>query len=559
MRNGNYFTFTAEVYNECDTLECTAKKEAERKSQTYDVYTKLYVRHWDRWEVEGRYHHVFIAFSNTRDYSKPVDFKIVDVMKGMKANCPIYPFGGAEQYDISPDGQEIAVNAELDTFDVSWKTGWKIFTIHVNINDKSVGNPVSITDFTEARTQNPLYSPNGTLIAFLSMERPGYEADKLTLTLFNRNTKQYQFITKNWDRSIDGMVWSPSGRTMIVTIEEDAEHKVYAVDLYKRYSNVLINEGGNSGIIHVSGNVFALSRAFWTSPSDIYSFQYDEAQMTIRDLVQLTNYNKDLLSEYHMDTPSKFYFRGANGDRVQAWLFKPIDFNPSKKYPVVNLIHGGPQGAYSNGWSYRWNPQLWVSHGYAVYAINFHGSTGFGQAFTDSVRGNWGGSPFIDIMNGTDALLRQYSWLDGDRIGCAGASYGGYMINWIAGQTDRFKALVNHDGTFDSISKYFVTEELFFQEWEFYGTPWENPKFYDMWTPRRFVEKWKTPMLILHGGYDFRVPLSEGMATFTALQRRGIPSRLVYFPTENHWVLDPENGIEWYRNVLEWLDTYLKK
>jgi len=293
-----------------------------------------------------------------------------------------------------------------------------------------------------------------------------------------------------------------------------------------------------------------------SSPPDIWSFSYNGNISNISNLNQLTNENKDILKSVELGIPEIYYFRGAKGDVVQLWLLRPIGWSSSKTWPLVQLIHGGPQGYFGDSWGWRWNAQLWASRGYAVSLVNFHGSTGFGQRFTNDIFGNWGSYPFIDIMNATDFLLEKFTWIDRTKLSACGASYGGYMINWILGNTDRFNSLVCHDGLFDTLSSYYSTDELFFPEWEFKGTPWDNPKLYDMWNPSNLVANWKTPTLVIHGGRDYRVDLSQGLGTFTALQRLGIPSEFLYFPQENHFVSNPMNSIKWYNTVLDWLDKW---
>jgi len=276
----------------------------------------------------------------------------------------------------------------------------------------------------------------------------------------------------------------------------------------------------------------------------------------LKNWKQLTFENEVILSNLQLSQPESFYFSGWNNTNVQGWLFKPFGWNPSKSYPLAFLIHGGPQGSWNSDWSYRWNPQLFSSRGYVTVTVNPHGSTGFGQTFTDLVSGHWGGIPFHDLMKGVDYILNQYQWIDSDRTCALGASFGGYMINWINGQTNRFKCLVVHDGMFDTKTSYFGTEELWFPEWEFKGLPWKNPSLYDKWNPSNNVGKWETPTLVIHGGKDYRLPIENGISAFTALQRQSIPSKMLYFPEENHWVLRPKNSILWYDTVLSWLDQW---
>jgi dipeptidyl aminopeptidase/acylaminoacyl peptidase len=259
-----------------------------------------------------------------------------------------------------------------------------------------------------------------------------------------------------------------------------------------------------------------------------------------------------------MGAPEEFWFEGADGDQVHGWLLKPVGFKEGSKYPVAYLIHGGPQGSYTDHFHYRWNPQAYAGAGYVTVAVNFHGSTGYGQAFTDSIRRDWGGKPYRDLMLGLDHVIASYDYVDGERVCALGASFGGYMVNWIAGQTNRFACLVNHDGEFDVRASYFATEELWFPEWDFGGPPWEQAELFTRWSPAEHVGKWKTPMLVIHGAKDYRLPDTEGFATFNALQRLGVPSKFVYFPDENHWVLKSRNSVFWHDTVIAWLDEWTK-
>jgi dipeptidyl aminopeptidase/acylaminoacyl peptidase len=272
---------------------------------------------------------------------------------------------------------------------------------------------------------------------------------------------------------------------------------------------------------------------------------------------RLTDINADVMTHARIGATEPFTFAGAKGDMVHAWAVKPIDFDAGKKYPLAFLVHGGPQGSFGDGWSYRWNAETYAAAGYAVVMVDFHGSTGYGQAFTDAINGDWGGAPYEDLMAGLDAALAKYPWIDGARACALGASYGGWMIDYLAGRTDRFKCLVTHDGILSNPMNYYGTEELWFPEWELGGTPWDKPEGYAKYDPMSLVGNWKTPTLVIHGAKDYRVPDVQGLAVFTALQRKGIPSKLLYFPDENHWVLKPADSILWHETVLGWLDQYI--
>lgn len=328
--------------------------------------------------------------------------------------------------------------------------------------------------------------------------------------------------------------------------------KIFKLDLASGQARELVGEHYNSTLACAAGRMVFIQDSM-TEPAEIWTARSDGS-----DMRRLTNINDDRVKIALMSKPEEFYFTGALNERVHAWILKPVGFTDGRKYPVAFIIHGGPQGSVEDHFHYRWNLQTFAGAGYAVVSVNFHGSTGFGQAFTDSISGDWGGKPFEDLMKGLDHSLASYRWLDPDRVAALGASYGGWMINWINGHTDRFKCLVNHDGGFDEFANYFTTDELWFPEWEYKGTPWEKPELYDKFSPSRYVANWKTPTPVIHGAKDYRLVDGEGIATFTALQRRGIPSELLYFPDENHWVLAVENSIVWHETILAWLQRWLK-
>jgi dipeptidyl aminopeptidase/acylaminoacyl peptidase len=310
----------------------------------------------------------------------------------------------------------------------------------------------------------------------------------------------------------------------------------------------------NSALAVASGDRLVFLQDSLTSPAEVFTARADGSELR-----QLTRVNAERLAAARMSQPEEFWFAGAGGDQVHGWILKPVDFTPGRRYPLAFLIHGGPQGSWEDHFHYRWNPQAYAGAGYVTVTIDFHGSTGYGQAFTDAIRGDWGGKPYEDLMKGLDHVLATYDYVDPSRMGALGASYGGWMVNWIAGHTDRFKCLVSHDGEFNVESSYYSTEELWFPEWDLLGPPWEQKALYEKFSPSTYVTQWKTPMLVIHGAKDFRLVDTEGMSVFTALQRRGVPSKLLWFPDENHWVLKAKNSILWHDTVIGWLDQWLKK
>lgn len=551
---GNQIAFSAEVYPDAD-MAATAKRDAEKASDPVQAmkFDRLFVRHWDSWE-DGKRSHLFVL-PVARDEGKPWRSagEPVDLMAGIDADCPTKPFGGAEDYSWSPDGKEIAYTAQLGA-DIAWSTDLNIYRV------PATGGPSTpITADNKATDTGPVYSPDGATIAFRSMSRPGFESDRLRIQLLDRASGKTRTLTEGWDRSADSIAWRPDGKAILTTAAESARHKIFSIDVASGQPVELVGQHYNSGVAILSGGEAAAHRIVFaqdslSSPAEIFT-----ADAAGGDLRRLTHFNDERLKLAQMGEVGEFTFTGALGEKVQAWILKPAGWQAGKKYPVAFIVHGGPQGAIDDHFHYRWNLQAYAGAGYSVIAVNFHGSTGFGQAFTDSISGDWGGKPFEDLMKGLDFALANYDWLDGNRVAALGASYGGWMINWINGHTDRFRCLVNHDGGFDEAANYFTTEELWFPEWEFKGTPWTNRELYEKFSPSRYVDRWKTPTLVIHGALDYRLVDAEGIATFTALQRRGIPSQFLYFPDENHWVQKPKNSIVWHHTVLGWLEKWLRK
>jgi dipeptidyl aminopeptidase/acylaminoacyl peptidase len=557
---GDFFVFTTDVYVDCADLQCTANRDAAvaaRGPNTGFVYDKLFVRHWDVWET-GKISHIFVQSMLYDGVRMEVRGNPRDVMFGMSAESPITPFGGAEQFDISPDGTEIVFNADLVNREQAWSTGWRIYTVKVYGSQA----PQWLTSQIVARTTNPAYSPDGSAISYLAMDRPGIESDRLHLEIYNRTTGAFIKVTDKWDRSIDDYSWKDNKNFFVVAADYGVE-KLFtcsataSADVKVELSELIDNSAPTS----IGAGQYLLQRHSYTKVFDIWTFSYNNG---VQNLSQLTYSNKAFTTQFSLPEAELFFFTGSDNEKVQGFMIKPINFDPTKKYPVAHLIHGGPESPWTTAWSTRWNPALWASRGYAVVMINPAGSPGQGQAFTDAVRNDWGGRPFQDLMLGLDYILAQNPWMDVNRVAACGASYGGYMINWINGHTDRYKALVCHDGVFDTVSMYFSTEELWFPESEYCPIPdrgckpWEKQfaEGFEKFNPRNFVQNWKTPTLVIHSSNDYRIPIAEGLSAFTALQRRGIPSRLLHFPLENHWVLNSANSVMWYDNVLGWLDQY---
>ena len=502
------------------------------------VMDQLLYRHWDQWE-DGKYSHLFVWRS---------DKDLKDLTPGLATDTPIHPFGGMEQVSISPDGRWLAYVARVGGREIAWTTNTDVFLVATDGSARAL----NITSENKAYDFDPAFSPDGKTIGILQMKRPGFEADRQRISVYDVATKKLRVVTEQWDRSAGQIDWAADGKTIYTHADNVGNVAIYSVDVATGTTKMLVEKGTNLDV-RVAGNRLAFTKDTLKSPVELYTMKPDGT-----DVRQLTKLNAERLSKITFGEPEQFSFKGAKGDTVYGYVIKPSGFTGGKA-PVAFLIHGGPQGSFGDHFHYRWNPEFYAGAGYGVVFIDFHGSTGYGQAFTDAISGDWGGAPFEDLMTGLDAALAKYTWLDGSRVAALGASYGGYMINWINGHTDRFKALVCHDGIFDTRFAYYDTEEVWFPEWEHHATPYDKPEEFEKVSPAAFVKNWKTPTLVVHGGLDYRIPDSHGMATFTALQRKNIASRFLQFPDENHWVLKPQNSRLWHQEVLAWIDRYTKK
>lgn len=550
---GDRIALSAEVYPDCEDLRCTADRNAERDASPVKalVFEKLMVRHWDRW-FDGRRNHILTMAIRAGAVPEAAG-EPVDLLKGLDHDSPTRPFGGNEEYAWSPDGSQIAFTAKM-VDDAAWSTDLDIYTAGAE------GGPiVCITSGNEAVDTQPVYSPDGSTIAYLAMKRPRYEADRYRIALYDRRSGSTRVLTEEWDRSPSAIAFSPDGKKLIAAAGDTARKAIFAVDLSSGKADKIIADHSNSGVAVAAaasgpgaGRIVFAQESF-SAPKEIFTARLDGSELR-----RITRFNDDRLAEARRSEAEEFWFKGARGDRVHGWILKPVDYVEGNKYPLALIIHGGPQGSNEDEFHYRWNPQPYAGAGYVVVMIDFHGSTGYGQEFSDSIRGQYGGLPYEDLMKGVDHVLETYPFVNGDRMCALGASFGGYMINWIAGQTDRFRCLVTHDGEFDSRACYYATEELWFPEWDSQGTPWENPEGYEKWSAQSYVANWKTPMLIIHGAKDFRLPETEALSAFNALQRLGIPSKFLYFPDENHWVLKAKNSILWHETVIDWLDRWAK-
>ncbi|MCB9853305.1 MAG: S9 family peptidase [Phycisphaerales bacterium] len=542
--SGKHIAYTMEVFPELKSVKDTVDRldEIAKQKQTGRVYDKLFFRHWDTWK-DGRRSHIFVRKLDSDDES-------IDIMRGMDADAPSKPFGGPEEITFTPQGYGIVFACRDEGREEAWSVNFDLFTASIDGSSR----PKRLTKQNKAWDTTPVFSPDGETLAYLAMSRAGFEADRFRIVLRDWRTGSERVLTDEWDRSPSEIAWAPDAATIYTSAGNLGQNSIFAIDVETGRVKTIVEQGSNGGI-NVIDKRLLFSRDTLKSPAELFTIARDGS-----DEKPVTQINKEKVAAARMGDYEQFTFKGWNGEQVHGYVVKPVDFSVSRKYPIAFLIHGGPQGSFGNHFHYRWNPQAYAGAGYAAVMIDFHGSTGYGQAFTDSIRNDWGGKPLEDLKKGLDAALDKYDWLDGRRVSALGASYGGYMINWIAGNwSDRFRCLVNHDGNLCERLAYFDTEELWFPEWEHGGAPWENPDGYEKHNPLNFVKNWKTPMLVIHGGMDYRVVDTQGMSTFTALQRRGIPSKFLYFPDENHWVLKPSNSIQWHETVIEWLDQWTKK
>ncbi|HVY80928.1 MAG TPA: S9 family peptidase [Steroidobacteraceae bacterium] len=542
---GNRIAVSMEVFIDCADLKCTKDRAdaKEKQKATGRVYDRLFVRHWDTWS-DGTRSHLFVAdIGADGKASTPVD-----VSKGLDGDVPSKPFGGDEEYAFTPDGSAIVFSMRVAGREEPWSTNFDLYRAPA---DGSAA-PTNLTAANKAWDTQPVFLANGDM-AYLAMERPGFEADRFHVVLRDAKTGAIRPLTLSWDRSVSHLGVTGDGKRLLATTEDVGQEALYVIDVPSGTPHKLVGMGMVSDYSAAKGSVvYAL--ASLGGPADLYSVRVSGG--TPR---RLTSVNEAVLGQRAMSAYEQFSFKGWNDETVYGYVMKPYGFTAGARYPVAFIVHGGPQASFANAWSYRWNPQVFAGQGYGVVFIDFHGSPGYGQAFTDSISKDWGGKPLEDLQKGLAAALEKYPWLDGSNACALGASYGGFMINWIAGKwSDRFKCLVNHDGVFDQRMMYYATEELWFPEWENGGPYYANPQAYEKFNPADFVTNWRTPMLVIHSEQDFRVPLEQGLGTFTALQRQGIPSRLLTFPDENHWVLKPANSVQWHHAVFDWLASYLK-
>jgi len=547
--NGERIALSMGVYRDCADLACskTRAAAADKNKATGKVYDRLFVRHWDTW-ADGRN---AVLYSAPLDPSGKVSAAPVSLSGSIDGDVPSKPFGDRDEYRFSPDGKSIVFGVRVAGKTEAWSTNFDLYTV-----PSSGGAPRNLTPDNPAWDAKPTFSPDGKTLAYLAMKKPGFEADRFQLMFMDVATGKKRMVADKWDRSIADYKWTPDGSAILAAADDVGNHRLFSIDAASGKVTSLSSNGYVSAF-DVQGDTVVVAQASLSGPAQLYKARLGDSKTAA---VQLTNLNAEALKDVKFGEYEQFSFKGAKGDTVYGYVMKPWNAVAGQKYPLAFLIHGGPQGSFGNSWSYRWNPQTYAGAGYATVFIDFHGSTGYGQAFTDSISGDWGGKPLEDLKKGLDAAVKKYPFLDRERSCALGASYGGYMVNWIAGNwSDGFKCLVNHDGVFDTRGMAYATEELWFTEWENGGTYYDKPAQYEKHNPVHHVKKWKTPMLVIQGDLDFRIPTSQALGTFSALQRQGVESKLIVFPDENHWVLKPANSVQWHHTVKGWLDQHLMK
>ena len=533
--DGRWFAFSSEVYPDCTDDESNAKRaeEVEKSKVKAKIFDKLPYRIWNAWK-DGKRNHLFVLPVGG---GKPFDLTPGDY------DTPPVDLGGNWSFAWSPDSKEIAFERNTDPV-VATSTNNDIFVVSV-----TGGVPKRVTE-NQGNDSQPLYSPDGKYLAYLQMRRAGFEADQKQLILFERATGKRTNLTEKFDHSLNEVAWSPDSKFVFFNADDKGNESLFKMTIETQHVEPIVVTGYTHSIrVLPDGKSVVAAREMINHPVELYRIDAGA-----KSELKLTSVNDERLGGIAMNAKEEFWFKGAGGTRIHGFLVKPPAFDGSKQYPMILLVHGGPQGQWGDQFHYRWNAQLFASRGYVVVLLNPRGSTGYGQRFTDEISKDWGGKPYTDLMAGVDYVLKTFPYIDGSRVAAAGASYGGYMINWILGHTNRFRCLVSHDGVFNTKSMYGTTEELWFPEWEFGGTPYQKPELYEKWSPLAFARNFKTPTLVIHGQLDYRLDVSEGFQLFTALQRQGVKSKMLYFPDEGHFVAKPANAELWYKTVLDWID-----
>jgi dipeptidyl aminopeptidase/acylaminoacyl peptidase len=568
--DGKNIVFVSAVYPDCNPPPpgsgvtsddaCNKHRDEELKKSKVKakIFSRLFYRHWNTF-TEFKRSHLFVVSAEA-----PMSGAGNGTAAGTAATTPrdltpgdhdVPPFslGGQDMYAISPDGQEVAYTSNIDEVEAT-STNNEIFIVPIS-GSATAGKKISSSPGSDT---TPLYSPDGKYLAWRSQARAGFEADKWRLLVQDRQSGKTREVAQTFEYSIGSFSWASHQGEIVFTAERRGTSPLFSTLVGADWTTIAENVGLHADDLTFSNGILYFTRMSIEAPNEIWRLDLSTGHDT--NPTAVTHMNDALLSQIDMQPLESFAFKGANDEEVQGFMVKPPGFDPNKKYPLKFLIHGGPQGAWGNEWTYRWNAELFAASGnYVVVMINFHGSTGYGQKFTDSISGDWGGKPYVDLMKGLDYVEKTYPFIDKNREAALGASYGGYMANWLLGHTNRFKCIVSHDGTFNTESVYGTTEELWFPEWEFKGPPWKNRELYRKFSPHLFADKFKTPTLVVHGQNDYRLDVSEGFQLFTTLQRLKIPSKMLYFPDEGHWVLKPQNSQLWYKTVNDWVDQWCKR
>lgn len=546
--DGSAALLSISVFMDCppeNVLDCTRQRLDERAANpaTGMLYDQMFVRHWSSWE-DGRRAQLFIGTFDADGQLGNLQW----LTPGLNADIPSRPFGGSEEFSFAPDGKSIFFGARLATASEPWSTDFDIYQLEL----KEGATPRNLTADNAAWDAYPLPSADGSKLYYLAMSVPGFEADRFAIMELDLHSGERREVAPEWDRSAGPLALSADGKTLYTSADDEGSHSLFAIDVASGQATVLLGNGSVASFDLAAGQLVAGHNDF-QHPTDLYAL-HDGLWK------QLTHFNRDALDAMQFGEEEWFWFQGWNDEPVHGYVIKPANYERGKRYPVAFLIHGGPQGAWGNNFHYRWNPQSYAGQGFAVVAINFHGSTGYGQAFTDAISQHWGDRPLEDLQKGWAAALEKYEFLDADRACALGASYGGYMVNWIAGNwNEPWKCLINHNGVFDTRNMYYATEELWFMEHEHGGPEFERQEAYERFNPIRHIANWRVPMLVIHSDHDYRIPLSEGLGAFTALQRQGIPSQLLRFPDETHWVAKPHNSALWHDTLIHWLKRWTEE
>lgn len=542
--DGKTIAFTSSVYPDCKDDDCNKQRDEEKEKDKVKAHVAdhLLYRHWTHWN-EGKRSHLFVVPADGRSAPQ-------DLTSGADYDVPPDQRGGPGDINFSPDGKEICFTAVTDKMEAV-STNGDLFTVPV------AGGEIKRITIQLGFDGEPVYSPDGKYIAYHAQFEREYESDRWRVMLYDRQTGTSENLTEGFDRSADELAWSADSKSIYFTAENETQKPLYemAARAGGEPKKILADTYNASMSLSGTGKTMAFERTSLTMPAEVFTASNDGSGVR-----QLTHHNEAILATLEMHPQETFWFDGADGTKIEAMLVRPPKFDANKKYPLLVLLHGGPQTMWSNAWGYRWNEEVFSAPGYVTLMINRRGSTGYGQKFTDEITNDWGGKAYVDVMNGVDYALKKYPFIDSTRMAAAGGSYGGYMADWIATHNGRFKAIISHAGVYDNVAMY-ATDELWFEEHDMQGTPWSNPESYHKWAPVTYageLGKFKTPTLVICGERDYRVPYTQSLEFFNELQRQGVPSKLVVFPDEGHWILKPQNARFWYKTFFDWLAFYLR-